>query len=405
MNDLTITIEEIRQAQNLLAGVCERTPLDFSHRLSELAKRPIYLKLENLQRTGSFKIRGAYNKIQRLSREAKEVGVIAASAGNHAQGVAFAAHALNIPCHIVMPSGAPLSKVEATRSYGATVTLHGADFDAALVHACALQKETGMTFISAFDDDDIIAGQGTIALEILDQQPDLESVVAAIGGGGLISGIAIALKALKPSIKIYGVEASGAACVTASLAAGYITSLDHVSTIADGIAVKRPGVRTFEAIRNYVDDVVCVDDEEIARAMVVLLERCKVVSEGASAAAVAAVITDKLPKSTDKTAVILSGGNVDVSFLSRIIEHGLSAAGRFARYVTKIPDRPGSLMVLLRAVAETGVNIVSIEHHRLGSAMTLGQVEVQLSVETRDLAQIKELSDRLSRLGYLFSIS
>ncbi|KYP81146.1 threonine dehydratase [Ferroacidibacillus organovorans] len=405
MIDLAITIEDIKQAQKLLTGICERTPLDFSHRLSELAHRPVYLKLENLQRTGSFKIRGAYNKIQRLSKEAQEVGVIAASAGNHAQGVAFAANALNIPCHIVMPSGAPLSKVEATRSYGATVTLHGADFDTALDHACALQKKTGMTFIPAFDDDDIIAGQGTVALEILEQQPDLESVVAAIGGGGLISGIAIALKALKPSIKIYGVEASGAACVTASLAAGCVTTLDRVSTIADGIAVKRPGVRTYEVIRNYVDDVVCVDDEEIARAMVVLLERCKVVSEGASAAAVAAVITDKLPKTTDKTAVILSGGNVDVSFLSRIIEHGLSAAGRFARYITTISDRPGSLMVLLRAVAETGVNIVSIEHHRLGSAMTLGHVEVQLSVETRDLSQIKDLSDRLSRLGYHFTIS
>jgi len=401
---VTVSVEAIRAAKSHLAGVCDITPLDHSTTLSKMADNDIYIKLENLQRTGSFKIRGAYTKMIHLTEAERACGVIAASAGNHAQGVAYAARMLGIPCLIVMPTGATLSKVEATRAYGAQVVLEGDNYDEAFAHATSLQKRSGMTFIHAFDDELIITGQGTVGLELLDQLPDVDAIVVPIGGGGLIAGIAIAVKSLRPQTAIYGVEAAGAACFRTSLDNHSLTVLPSVSTIADGIAVKQPGGLTWEAGRHLIDDVITVEDEEIARAMVVLLERCKVVSEGASAAAVAAVIGRRLPFSGRKVAVVLSGGNVDVSLLSRIIEHGLVAAGRHVRFVTTLSDRPGALAGLVRAVAQCGANIVSIEHHRLGQSLILGQVEVQMSLETRNQAHIHAICEEFSRLGYDYAM-
>ncbi len=397
---LTVTNKDIQDARLRLADIIELTPLDFSHTLSTLSNNQIYMKLENLQLTGSFKIRGAYNKMATLTAEEKAHGVVAASAGNHAQGVAYAAKLMGAPCTIVMPTVASLSKVEATRRYGATIVLYGQTYDEAYAKALDIQRETGGTYIHAFDDEKVIAGQGTIGMELLEQAPDLKAIVVPVGGGGLISGIAIAAKSLRPDIRIIGVEANGAAAFKHSLAVGHIEELNSVATIADGIAVKRPGALTFAAVSKYVDDVVLVEDEEIARAMVVLIERSKIVSEGASAAVVAAAITGKLPFTGKKTALVLSGGNVDVLLLSRIIEHGLVAAGRHLRFVTTLPDRPGALVNLLTTLAETGANIVSIEHHRLGQALGLGQVEVQLAAETRNWEHIEELKSKLHHSGY-----
>lgn len=401
---MTVSVEAIRAAKDHLMGVCDITPLDHSTTLSKMADNDIYIKLENLQRTGSFKIRGAYTKMIHLTEAERACGVIAASAGNHAQGVAYAARMLGIPCLIVMPTGATLSKVEATRAYGAQVVLEGDNYDEAYAHAASLQEQSGMTFIHAFDDELIITGQGTVGLELLEQLPDVDAIVVPIGGGGLIAGIAIAVKSLRPRTTIYGVEAAGAACFRTSLDNESLTALPSVSTIADGIAVKQPGRLTWETGRHLIDGVITVEDEEIARAMVVLLERCKVVSEGASAAAVAAVIGRRLPFSGRKVAVVLSGGNVDVSLLSRIIEHGLVAAGRHVRFVTTLSDRPGALAGLVRAVAQCGANIVSIEHHRLGQSLILGQVEVQMSLETRNQAHIHAICEEFSRLGYDYTM-
>ncbi|MHB1627019.1 MAG: threonine ammonia-lyase [Bacilli bacterium] len=401
---MSITLDAIREARERLQPVIERTPLDYSQTLSQLTGNHIYLKLENMQRTGSFKIRGAYNKMSTLEKRERTAGVIAASAGNHAQGVAYAARMLGVPCVIVMPEAASLSKVEATRGYGAQIVLHGQSYDDAYAKACELKDDTGMTFIHAFDDERIIAGQGTLGLELMEQLPDLDAIVVPIGGGGLIAGIAIAAKAINPAIQIFGVEASGAACFRTSLDRHELTSLHSVSTIADGIAVKRPGALPWETVRQLVDDVWLVEEEDIARAMVLLLERSKVLSEGAGAAAVAGVMRGNLPWRGKKAAIVLSGGNVDVMLLSRIIEHGLVAAGRHVRFVTMVPDLPGSLASLVTAVAQAGANIVSIEHHRLGQALVLGQVEVELAAETRNEAHIHELCDRFRALGYEFQM-
>lgn len=401
---MMIGFADIEAAAARLSGISEVTPLDHSRTLSHACGADVYIKLENLQRTGSFKIRGAYNRLATLPVAERSRGVIAASAGNHAQGVAFAAKAMGVPCVIVMPAGASLSKVEATRDYGADVVLCGESYDDAHARAREMAEEDGLTFVHAFDDEMVMAGQGTVGLELLRQMPDLDAIVVPVGGGGLIAGIAIAARAIRPGIRIYGVEAAGAACFRASLDKGERTRLENVATIADGIAVKLPGALTWEIVRTQVDDVVTVEDEEIARAMVLLLERMKVVSEGASAAAVAAVLARRLPLTGSRTAVVLSGGNVDVSLLSRIIEHGLVAAGRYIRFSTTLSDRPGALSALLAAVAESGANVVSVEHYRLGEKLVLGQVEVELAVETRNRAHIGELWARLTTLGYSYTV-
>lgn len=399
-----LEIKDFESARQTLAGVIHRTPLVYSGTYSRFSDNEIYLKLENTQKTGSFKIRGAYNKIASLTPDERKRGVIAASAGNHAQGVAFAAKNWGIPCTIVMPEGAPLTKIEATNGYGAKVVLHGANYDAAYQYAQQLQAANGMTFIHAFDDAAIIAGQGTIALEILAEVPDMDVIVTQIGGGGLAAGVACAAKLLKPDIQIIGVQAKGAASMHASLQAGEIRTLEYVETIADGIKVKRPGNLTFELVRQYVDDVIPVDDDQITKAMLLLMERSKTVVEGAGAVGLAAVLDKQFPFRKKKVAVLLSGGNVDVNLLSKIIERGLVGAGRYLRLVTTVPDRPGILLAMAKIFAEEKSNVISIHHHRMGERIVLGQAEVEVNLETRDRNHIERILKRLSDMGFTYTV-
>src|SRR5262249_9704618 len=327
-------------------------------------------------------------------------GVIAASAGNHGQGVAIAAAALNIPRTIVMPVGAPLAKVTATQGYGARVVLHGDTYNEAFVRAQELQTETGATYIHAFDDPAIIAGQGTLGIEILTDLPDVEAVVVGIGGGGLISGIAVALKTLKPEARLIGVQATGAASMRAALDAGRLVTLPSINTIADGIATKTAGAHTFAIVRQLVDEVVTVDDEEIIRAVLLLLERCKLLVEGAGAVGVAALLSGRLDLRGKKTVALLSGGNIDVNLLGKFIQHGLSAQGRYLVIHTLLPDRPGELLRLLGLIAEQGVNVMDIEHHRPGPRLPIQQVEVVMTLETRDRAHCDTLLEVLQARGY-----
>jgi len=399
-----VEIRKIWQARENLTGIIHQTNLDLSFTFSELSGNKVYLKTENLQKTGSFKIRGAYNKIACLSPEEKAKGVIAASAGNHAQGVAFGAGRAGISSTIVMPAGAPLSKVIATRGYGANVVLHGNVYDDAYQKALEIQKETGATFVHAFDDPEVIAGQGTIGLEILDELPDVEAIMAPIGGGGLISGIAVAVKCLKPSVKIIGVEAEGAACVLASRKTGERETLTSASTIADGIAVKCPGAITFDLIQKYVDDVVTVTDEEIASTILLLLERSKLVSEGAGATALAALVYRKNLLKNQKVAVIVSGGNIDVNFMSRIIEKGLVKTGRNVKLTTTMLDKPGKLQHFLSVIAENKANVISIYHDRLDPDIPLDKAQVEVVLETQSSEHVSQLIANLKKQGYKVDI-
>lgn len=398
-----ITLEDMRRARHALKGVAHQTALDYSATFSELAHNDVYLKLENLQKTGSFKVRGAYNKIISLSEKERERGVIAASAGNHAQGVAFASARANIKSTIVMPEGAPLSKLQATKNYGAQIVLHGDTFDEAMERAKEIQAETGATFVHAFDDDDIIIGQGTIGLEILAQLPDVDVIVCPIGGGGLISGIAKAIKEQKPSVRIYGVEAEACPSMMTSLEKDTPFKVTSASTIADGIAVKKPGSKTFEMVQAYVDDIVTVDDLDISRTMLHLLERSKLVVEGSGAVSLAALLDHKVPIEGKKVVAIISGGNVDVHFVSRVIERGLVEAGRFVKLSTMVPDKPGHLNQLLTIIAAQKANILSIEHYRMSPRVVPGQTEIDLSLETRDQQHIEEIERELSKTGYRFT--
>ncbi|ARU63386.1 threonine ammonia-lyase [Tumebacillus avium] len=395
-----LTMTDFLAARANLQGVIHNTPLDYSKTFSDLSHNEIYMKLENLQKTGSFKIRGAFHKIATLTDAERQHGVIAASAGNHAQGVAYGANNAGIPCIIVMPEAAPLSKVEATARYGAQVILHGSNYDEAYAKALELQQERGMTFVHAFDDPAVIAGQGTIALEVLEQLPDIDVLVAPVGGGGLIAGIALAAKLAKPDIQIVGVEAAGAACMKTSIDAGEIGTLETVATIADGICVRRPGDITYQLTRQYVDHIVTVEEEEIARAMLLAVERNKMVVEGAGATGLAAALYDKLPFRDKKTAVLISGGNVDVNFLSRIIERGLVEAGRYLRINTTVPDKPGVLQEILGIFATERANIIGIQHHRMGSRVMLGEAEVEIDIETRDHAHQDRILKRLQEKGF-----
>jgi threonine dehydratase len=395
-----LTIQDFLAARHNLQQVIHCTPLDYSKTFSSLSHNEIYLKLENLQKTGSFKIRGAFHKIASLSDEEKKRGVIAASAGNHAQGVAFGAAHAGIPCIIVMPESAPLTKVEATSGYGAQVILYGKNYDEAYAKALEIQRERGMTFVHAFNDLAVMAGQGTIALEILEQLPDVDVIVTPIGGGGLVAGVAMAAKLMKPDIMIVGVEASGAACMKESMDNQQIVTLEQAVTIADGICVRTPGDLTFQVTREFVDHIITVEEEEIARAMLMALERNKMVIEGAGATGLAAVLYDKLQVKGKKVCVLLSGGNVDVNFLSRIIERGLVESGRYLRLNTTVPDKPGVLQEILKIFGDERANIIGIQHHRMGSRVMLGEAEIEVDIETRDHAHQERILGRLQEAGF-----
>ncbi len=360
----------------------------------------VYLKAENLQRTGSFKIRGALNKINNLTELEKEQGVIAISAGNHAQGVALAATKAGIHSTIVMPETAPIAKVVATKGYGAEVKLYGNGFDECAALAQKLQAERGAIFLHPFDDPHIISGQGTIGLEVIEQLNKAEAVIVPVGGGGLIAGIAVALKEIKPSIEIVGVEAEGAASMKYSLSKGAIMSIDSAKTLADGIAVKRPGRLTYDIVQRYVDSIVTVNEEEIANAVLMLSERAKLIVEGAGAVPLAALLNEKLPYQGKNLVVILSGGNIDVNTLAQIIERGLVQAGRRIKINTQLEDKPGQLHQLLGVLAELGANIVNIYHHRGKMGIELGVAEVELDLETRDLEHTQRIYKYLNEKGY-----
>jgi threonine dehydratase len=399
-----ISINEIRKAKDKIKEVVHYTPLDHSQTFSELTQNEVYLKLENLQKTGSFKIRGAYNKILSLIQDEKSRGVIAASAGNHAQGVALASKIAGIHCTIVMPEGASLSKIEATKKYGAQVILHGKYFDDAMEKAQQIHKETGASFIHAFDDEKIIAGQGTVGLEVLEQLSDVEAVICPIGGGGLISGIAVAIKSINPTVKIYGVQAAACPSMIASRKEKMPIKVPSTGTIADGIAVKKPGKLTFDIVNNYVDTIVTVDENEISQTMLYLLERNKFMVEGSGAASLAALLYKKIPLTNKKVVNIISGGNVDSLSLSRIIEHGLIESGRFMKFVTVGPDKPGLLHKLLQVVSEHKANIISVQHNRISSKIPLGHVEIEVALETNNIEHIENIKRNLEGIGYVIKL-
>ncbi len=396
---LSDMLSDIQQAQELLSGIIHKTPLDKSRTFSEMTGAEVYLKLENLQKTGSFKIRGAYHKIRSLTDEERSRGVIAASAGNHAQGVAYGARAAGIKATIVMPEQAPLAKVMATRSYGAEVVLAGSVYDESFQKALELQRISGQVFVHAFNDDAVIAGQGTIGLEIVNDMPDLSAVIVPIGGGGLIAGIATAIKATAPHIKVIGVQAKGAPAMYLSKAAHELKATPAAVTIADGIAVKAPGDLTFSIIDKYVDDIVVVDDESIAASILMLLERAKLMVEGAGAVSLAALLQGLIPVK-GKVAAVISGGNIDVNFISRIIERGLVKAGRRVKLSTYILDRPGELQRLLAIIAELQANVINIYHDRLERNVPLGQSVVELRLETRDALHTDAIIGSLRKKGY-----
>lgn len=401
---MTVTLADVQRARQVLEGQVKATPLIHIPSISSQLGFPIHFKAENLQRAGSFKIRGAIVKINSLTDVEKSRGVIAASAGNHAQGVALAAQSLGIPATICMPEGAPISKVEATEQYGAQVVLHGLTYDDAYQKACELQALHGYTFIHGFDDPYTIAGQGTIGLEILEELPDVETVLVPIGGGGLISGIALALKALKPSVRVVGVQAAGAPAIYLSQQKGQLVYTDSVRTIADGIAIKRPGNLNWEMIHEYVDDVVLVDEEEIAQSILFLLERGKLMIEGAGAVGMAALLGNRVPNLKGPVCAVLSGGNIDVNILSRIIERGLVKAGRYVRLSTFVPDRPGGLQQLLATVAQAGANVIHVHHERWLNKVTIGEVEINLALETRNAHHVDQLLALLKHEGYHVSV-
>ena len=385
------TLTEIREAQARLEGIASVTPVFASETFSRLVGRDVQLKAEALQRTGAFKIRGAVNKISQLTAAERAAGVVAASAGNHGQAVAWAAREAEIPATVYMPQDAPMAKVEATVNYGARVELSGEDFDEALAAALEFTETTSATFVHAFEDERVIAGQGTIGLEIAEQLPDLETLVVPVGGGGLASGIALALRELMPKVRIVGVQA--AAC------APYTGSTEHTFTIADGIAVKRPSELTGSILRETLADIVTVTDEEISEAIVLLLERAKLVVEGAGAASLAAVLANRVGGS-GQVCALLSGGNIDPTMLISVMRHGLTLAGRYLVVRTKISDRPGELLKLLTLVAEERVNVISVEHHREGLELPVVQTEVELTLATRDREHRDAFLEEMRRWGY-----
>ena len=393
-----LTLDKVYHAAYVLKDVVRKTSLIASPKINPDCK--LYLKTENLQVTGSFKVRGAGYKISQLSPEEKARGVIACSAGNHAQGVALAAQKYGIKSVICLPDGAPISKVEATKSYGAEVVMVPGVYDDAYKRALELRDEMGYTFVHPFDDEDVIAGQGTIALEILDEIDDIDAVVVPIGGGGLISGVAFALKQLKPDIKVYGVQSAGAPSMYNSVKNGKKERLDSVSTIADGIAVKEPGDNTYELVSKYVDDIATVTEGEISSAILALIEQHKLIAEGAGAVAVAAVMFDKVPVKGKKVVALVSGGNIDVTILSRVIKRGLLMSGRNHTLCIELSDKPGQLKQVSAIIADLGANVISVHHERASETMDINGCYLRIVLETRNHQHISEITSALTEAGF-----
>ena len=393
-----ITLDKIYHAKYILKQVIRETDVIQAPKINPDAN--IWLKTENLQITGSFKVRGAYYKMSCLSDEEKAKGVIACSAGNHAQGVALAAAKNGIKSIICLPDSAPISKIEATKSYGAEICLVKGVYDDAYAEALRQRDEYGYTFIHPFDDEDVIAGQGTIGLELLEQIPDMEAVIIPIGGGGLISGVAFAIKKLNPDIKVYGVQASGAPSMFNSIRDNKIERLESVSTIADGIAVKEPGENTYNLISEYVDEIVTVTDDEISAAILALMEQQKLVTEGAGAVSVAAAMFNKVPIKGKKTVCLLSGGNIDVTILSRVIKRGLLMSGRSCSMNIELIDKPGQLMDVSRIIAELGGNVTSIHHERANEGSAVNGCYLRIVLETRNYDHIEQIRQALTDAGF-----
>jgi threonine dehydratase len=394
-----VELADIQAARDVLAGVTRVTPVETSRVLGEMLGGQVWLKCENLQRTGSFKLRGAYLRISRLTESERARGVVAASAGNHAQGVALAAQLLGIKSTVFMPEGAPIPKVAATTSYGADVRFSGSTVDEALVDALAFSDSTGAVLIHPFDHHDIVAGQGTLGLELVEQCPGVRTVVVSAGGAGLLSGVAVAVKSQLPDVRVVGVQAEGAAALPASLAAGRPTALAQMTTMADGIAVGRPGELTYELVKRWVDEIEVVSEEALSQALLLCLERAKLVVEPAGAAAVAALMA--MPQRFEPPVVaVLSGGNVDPVLLLRVLRHGLAASGRYLSCRLRIPDRPGALAGLLAELAADGANVLDVEHQRTGAQLHLDEVEVGVQLETRGEEHCAHLLQRLRARGY-----
>jgi threonine dehydratase len=391
--------DDVEAAAALLEGIVRRTPLEHSRGLAERVGGPVWLKCENLQRTGSFKIRGAYTRIARLTRAERARGVVAASAGNHAQGVALAARLLGTHATVFMPESAPLPKVAATRAYGAEIRMLGQSLTEPLLAAAEYAQRTGSVFIHPFDHPDVIAGQGTVGLELLEQCPDVATVVVCAGGGGLVSGVAAAVKARRPGVRVVAVQAEAAAALPVALAAGRPMPLESMSTMADGIAVAAPGDLTLAHVQRLVDEVRTVTEEDLSRALLFCLERAKLVVEPAGVAAVAAVLAE--PESFRAPVVaVVSGGNIDPVLLLKVVQHGMAAAGRYLSLRVRVPDRPGSLAAVLAELAAVGANVLEVEHERTATRLDVGEVEVFVVLETRGPEHAEEVGAALTRAGY-----
>ena len=393
-----LTIDSVYRARNVLKELIRKTDVIYAPKLCEGAN--LYLKTENLQLTGSFKVRGAYYKMACLTDEEKARGVVACSAGNHAQGVALAAQKSGIKAVICLPDGAPISKVEATKSYGAEVCLVEGVYDDAYQKALALREEKGYTFIHPFNDEDVIAGQGTIALELAEQLPDLDAVLVPIGGGGLISGIAYAIKTINPKVKVYGVQAKGAPSMKNAVEHGGVEELSSVSTIADGIAVKKPGDLTFALCSKYVDEIVTVSDDEISAAILALMEQHKLVTEGAGAVSVAAAMFNKVDLKGKKAVCVLSGGNIDVTILSRVIKRGLLMSGRSCQLMIELVDKPGQLKNVSRIIADLGGNVTSVYHERANEGSDVNGCYLRIVLETKNYEHIAQIKQALRDFGF-----
>ncbi len=392
-----LTLDKVFDAQRVLKGIVRET--DCVKAAGLVKGTELYLKPENLQNTGSFKLRGSGYKISKLTEEEKARGVIACSAGNHAQGVALAAQKYGIPATICLPDSAPISKVEATKSYGANVVLVEGVYDDAYNKALELTEKEGYTFVHPFDDEDVIAGQGTVALEILNDLDDVDAIIVPIGGGGLISGIAYTIKSIRPSIKVYGVQASGAPSMYNAVKEGRTEGLDSVMTVADGIAVKKPGENTLKYISEYVDDIALVTEDEICAAILALIEKQKMVAEGAGAVSVAAAMFNKFPIEGKKVCCVVSGGNIDVTILSRIIKRGLMKSGRVSSLLVELIDKPGQLKDVSRIIADLGGNVTSVHHERASDTENINGCYLRITMETRDYDHVKQIKKALTQEG------